>query len=117
MYAKEPTSDEYIGIDGRITKIAKSYNSLLAAALNDCYYTSISDIVAKDYYLASKTQGMKYDDSMAYTLFALEDVLEDSFKKKQLIEGMKNKLQICMKNNPVLDIKGMDKISRKVEGR
>ena len=55
MYAKEPTSDEYIGIDGRITKIAKSYNSLLAAALNDCYYTSISDIVAKDYYLASKT--------------------------------------------------------------
>ena len=117
MYAKEPTSDEYIGIDGRITKIAKSYNSLLAAALNDCYYTSISDIVAKDYYLASKTQGMKYDDSMAYTLFALEDVLEDPFKKKQLIEGMKNKLQICMKNNTVLDIKGMDKTSKKVEGR
>lgn len=117
MYAKEPTLDEYIGIDGRITKIAKSYNSLLAAALNDCYYTSISDIVAKDYYLASKTQGMKYDDSMAYTFFALEDVLEDPFKKKQLIEGMKNKLQICMKNNTVLDIKGMNKTPRKPEGR
>lgn len=108
MYAKEPKTNVYIGLDGKPRNVAKSYNSFLAEALNDSYLNTIQDIVAKDYNLSQKVSGKIFDDSMTYTFLALEDIMNDPNKEKSLVEGMRDKLKICMQKNPVLDIKGID---------
>ena len=108
MFANEVKDGFYNMLSGKRLPIAPSYNSLLSAALDDSYLQTISDIVAKDYSLSMKTGGERYTDSTAYTLLALEEVMQDPVKKEQLIKGMGEKLKDCMKRNPTLQIKGID---------
>lgn len=108
-YVNEVTSNKYITLSGQEKIIDKSYNSLLAEALNDSYLSSVREVVSRDYELTAKTKGEIYKESSAYTFSVLEDILKNPEMKQQLIYGIKEKLQHCMQRNSDLQIKGLNR--------
>ena len=108
MYANDAPSGKYITLSGKEKEIARSYNTLLAEALDDAYLNAIRTITAKNEKLSIKTKGEYYKNSRAYTQLVLEDILENPQLKRLLILGIRDKLKICMKQNPTLQIKGLE---------
>lgn len=107
-YAPDVKNGVYNRIDGSVQKIDKSYNSLLGAALTDSFTHAMSDMVSRDYNLTKKMQGQYFDQPQPFVANVLEDVLTDREMQKQLIEKIKNNLEICSMKNHYLSIRGLE---------
>ena len=107
-YAPEVKSDNYIGIHGESHKIDKSYNSLLSAALEDCFLNAAKDLSMEDQELYKKMGG-KHDDYLIapYVENILKDIYENDELKKKLIFKMKENLKMASLRNEKLEIKGI----------
>lgn len=91
-YAPNPSSDKYKQINGNIVNVSKSYNSVLAKALEDSVQNSIRDLMPDGYNPKDFSK-------------ALDEMIEQ--KPAELINRMKEYLEVSQINNPILDIKGI----------
>ena len=109
-YAPDVVDDQYHALDGSNHTIAKSYNSLLAEALEDSLTHSVRDIASKDYNLSTKLKG-NYFYNMAPYIWSnvLKDIYENDDLKAKLINSVKKNLQLAVDKNDKLEIKGIDR--------
>ncbi len=113
MYAYEPTSSYYKDLEGENLDVGvSSYNDLLSYALEDSYVNAIRNVVSKDQNLLQKIGYANNMDFLAYTNLVLEDIIDNSEKKQDLIIGISNNLEKCQENNPVLGIRGITEEER-----
>lgn len=96
-YAADPKTNQYIQLNGETMNVSKSYNSFLSVALEESMNQALHDIV--------NSGKIKNFDKMNRTQ-QVTVLLEQSPEK--IIMPMKKYLTQCQKNNPVLDIKGIE---------
>lgn len=92
-YAPEPKTKNYIQRDGKIRQVAQSYNSFLSTALDESLSTALNEMTSTR---TNTFEGIQQ----------LEKLME--YNPKELIEKVKLYLKQCQKNNPDIDIKGIE---------
>lgn len=97
-YARDPNTSKFIRLDGQIVDISRSYNSFLAEALEESMNQALRDIT-----MSKKINGF---EQLSKTQ-QVQRLLETSPEK--IILPIKRYLAQCQRNNPVLDIKGIEK--------
>lgn len=97
-YARDPNTSKFIRLDGQIVDISRSYNSFLAEALEESMNQALRDIT-----MSRKINGF---EQLSKTQ-QVQRLLETSPEK--IILPIKRYLAQCQRNNPVLDIKGIEK--------
>ena len=115
LYCNEPmeteTSDkiQYVKLDGTRKRLDKSFNELLAAALEDCYIESMKSIVRNDPKINTRYANISSDKiSMTFSKKLLPDILKDNTKRIDLIYKMKSNLKKACQNNKSLNIIGVE---------
>ncbi len=106
-YAPNVTGS-FVNEKGQVFSIEKSYNSLLARVLEDCYISSAQEVIAKDEELTKDTGGQIFEKSDKYV--QLYPFLSEKHPT-ELIEQMKIKLGQAMKRNNELDIPLYQKVN------
>lgn len=105
-YAPSPNTSNFIRLDGQTVNVSKSYNSFLAEALEESMNQALNDIA-----MSRKINGF---DQLSRTQ-QVQRLLETSPDK--IILPMKRYLAQCQRNNPILDIKGIEKEQNKDKER
>lgn len=105
-YAPSPNTSNFIRLDGQTVNVSKSYNSFLAEALEESMNQALNDIA-----MSRKINGF---DQLSRTQ-QVQKLLETSPDK--IILPMKRYLAQCQRNNPILDIKGIEKDKNKEKER
>lgn len=105
-YAPSPNTSNFIRLDGQTVNVSKSYNSFLAEALEESMNQALNDIA-----MSRKINGF---DQLSRTQ-QVQKLLETSPDK--IILPMKRYLAQCQRNNPILDIKGIEKEQNKDKER
>lgn len=105
-YAPSPNTSNFIRLDGQSVNVSKSYNSFLAEALEESMNQALNDIA-----MSRKINGF---DQLSRTQ-QVQKLLETSPDK--IILPMKRYLAQCQRNNPILDIKGIEKEQNKDKER
>lgn len=105
-YAPSPNTSNFIRLDGQTVNVSKSYNSFLAEALEESMNHALNDIA-----MSRKINGF---DQLSRTQ-QVQKLLETSPDK--IILPMKRYLAQCQRNNPILDIKGIEKEQNKDKER
>ena len=105
-YAPSPNTSNFIRLDGQSVNVSKSYNSFLAEALEESMNQALNDIA-----MSGKINGF---DQLSRTQ-QVQKLLETSPDK--IILPMKRYLAQCQRNNPILDIKGIEKEQNKDKER
>ena len=105
-YAPSPNTSNFIRLDGQTVNVSKSYNSFLAEALEESMNQALNDIA-----ISRKINGF---DQLSRTQ-QVQKLLETSPDK--IILPMKRYLAQCQRNNPILDIKGIEKEQNKDKER
>ena len=99
-YAPNPRTSNYIQRNGMAKKVDRSYNSLLAAALDESLSTVLEEMKSVE---VGSVEGVK----------CLEELMEQNPRK--VIVKMKKYLTECQENNPDLEIKGIKKESAEIQ--
>lgn len=105
-YAPSPNTSNFIRLDGQTVNVSKSYNSFLAEALEESMNQALNDIA-----MSRKINGF---EQLSRTQ-QVQKLLETSPDK--IILPMKRYLAQCQRNNPILDIKGIEKEQNKDKER
>lgn len=105
-YAPSPNTSNFIRLDGQTVNVSKYYNSFLAEALEESMNQALNDIA-----MSRKINGF---DQLSRTQ-QVQKLLETSPDK--IILPMKRYLAQCQRNNPILDIKGIEKEQNKDKER
>lgn len=106
-YAPE-VEGKFVNLHGQTIPISESYNTLLSEALDDAFYHSVKEVVARDLELSKKVKGECFKTSKEYVQKILPEILgnrPDSLKK--LVTSMKTDLVTLSRLNPELQIKGV----------
>lgn len=106
-YAPQPKEGTYKMIDGTEKTVDKSYNSLLADALEDSFVHSIRDLVLTNVELFQDMNFEYHTELEPYVQKVLEKIDKNDQLKKQLINKMKVNLAKASNNNRELDIVGI----------
>lgn len=97
-YAIDPATSRYVGLDGRNIEISKSYNTFLAQALEESLDRALADIEK-----SGKINGFSRFNKGQQVRMMLES------SPQSIVVPMKRYLAQCQKNNPALEIKGLEK--------
>ena len=103
-YAIDPATSRYVSLDGRNIEISKSYNTFLAKALEESLDHALADIEK-----SGKINGFNGFNKGQQVRMMLES------SPQSIVVPMKRYLAQCQKNNPALEIKGLEKNTQREE--
>ena len=96
-YSNSSYIKQYTRINGRKSEVSNSYNSILAEALGESMNAALHEIAT-----SGRRPGFEQLDKFKQLSILLEE------SPREIVEPMKRYLTICQRNNPVLNIKGID---------
>ena len=96
-YSNSSYTKQYTRINGRRSEVSNSYNSILAEALGESMNAALHEIAT-----SGRRPGFEQLDKFKQLSILLEE------SPREIVEPMKRYLTICQRNNPVLNIKGID---------
>ena len=96
-YSNSSYIKQYTRINGRRSEVSNSYNSILAEALGESMNAALHEIAT-----SGRRPGFEQLDKFKQLSILLEE------SPREIVEPMKRYLIICQRNNPVLNIKGID---------